>query len=121
MDEVGISAGAPHDGVSPHPWSRPRISTGHAGTTHEEWLVKRILDSRVRVREGKSILEYCVAWQPTWQPWSDLIPGCEELVKIFHAERGERPSLTTLRRHMRFKQKRRSRRDGGHKIVKSIG
>ncbi|KAL2369033.1 hypothetical protein RJ035_003556 [Blastomyces gilchristii] len=123
MGEVGTSARAPHDSVSPHPGGRPQISAGHAGATQEEWLVKRILDSRIRVRKGKPPrLEYRVAWRPTWQPRSDLIPGCEELVKEFHAEwKDERPSLTTLTGHMRFKQKRGSRRDGGRKIVKSIG
>ncbi|OJD15289.1 hypothetical protein AJ78_04438 [Emergomyces pasteurianus Ep9510] len=123
MCEVGTSARAPYEGVSPHPggcW--PQISVGHAGATREEWLVKRILDSRIRMREGKPLLEYRVAWRPTWQPRGDLIPGCEELVKKFHAEwKDERPSPTTLAGHMRFKQKRRSRRDGGRKIVKSIG
>ncbi|OJD22159.1 hypothetical protein ACJ73_06493 [Blastomyces percursus] len=87
--------------------------------------VKKILDSRIRMRKGKPPrLEYRVAWRPTWQPRSDLIPGCEELVKEFHAEwKDERPSLTTLTGHMRFKQKRRSRRGSGRKIVnsKSIG
>ncbi|EDN02591.1 predicted protein [Histoplasma mississippiense (nom. inval.)] len=123
MDEVGASAGAPHDDVSPHPGSRRQISAGYAGATQEEWLVKEILDSRIRVRKGKPpLLEYRVAWRPTWQPRSDLIPGCEELVKEFHAEwKDERPSLTTLTGHMRFKQKRRSRWDSGRKIVKSIG
>ncbi|EDN03556.1 predicted protein [Histoplasma mississippiense (nom. inval.)] len=131
MDEVGASAGAPHaaaphaaaphDDVSPHPGSRRQISAGHAGATQEEWRVKKILDSRIRVRKGKPILKYRVAWQSTWQPRSDLTPGCEELVKEFHAEwKDERPSLTTLTGHMRFKQKRRSRRDGGPKILKSI-
>ncbi|EDN06860.1 predicted protein [Histoplasma mississippiense (nom. inval.)] len=122
MGEVGTSARAPHDGVSPHPGGRPQISAGHAGATQEEWLVKRILDSRIRLRNGTPRLEYRVAWRPTWQPRSDLIPGCEELVKKFHAEwKDERPSLTTLTGHMCFKQKRGSRRDGGRKIVKSIG
>ncbi|EDN11138.1 predicted protein [Histoplasma mississippiense (nom. inval.)] len=116
MDEGGASAGAPHDDVSPHPGSRRQISAGHARATQEEWRVKKILDSRIHVRKGKPILEYRVAWQSTWQPRSDLIPGCEELVKEFHAEwKDERPSLTTLTGHMRFKQKRRSRRDSGRK------
>ncbi|EDN07615.1 predicted protein [Histoplasma mississippiense (nom. inval.)] len=121
MGEVG-TARAPNDSVSPHPGGRPQISAGHAGATQEEWMVKRILDSRIRVRNGTPRLEYRVAWRPTWQPRSDLIPGCEELVKKFHAEwKDKRPSLTTLTGHMRFKQKRGSRRDGGCKIVKSIG
>ncbi|EEH39475.2 hypothetical protein PAAG_08745 [Paracoccidioides lutzii Pb01] len=121
MDEVSASAGAPHDAVSPHPGSRRQISAGHARATQEEWRVKKILDSRIRVRKGKPILEYHVAWRSTWQPRSDLIPGCEELVKEFHAEwKDERPSLTTLTGHMRFKQRRRSRRDSGRKIAKSI-
>ncbi|OJD20590.1 hypothetical protein ACJ73_08075 [Blastomyces percursus] len=121
MDEVGTSGRAPHDSISPQPEGRPEVSAGHAGATQEEWLVKKILDSRIRLRNGKPRLEYRVAWRP-WQPRSDLIPGCEELVKEFHTEgKDERPSLTTLRGHMRFKQKRRSSRDGGRKILKSIG
>ncbi|OJD16638.1 hypothetical protein ACJ73_08864 [Blastomyces percursus] len=122
MDEVGTSARATHDGVSPQPGGRPQVSVGHAGATQEEWLVKTILDSRIRLRNGKPRLEYRVAWRSTWQPRSDLIPGCEELVKEFHAEwKDERPSLTTLTGHMRFKQKRRSSRDGECKVLKSIG
>ncbi|EDN02502.1 predicted protein [Histoplasma mississippiense (nom. inval.)] len=59
-----------------------------------------------------------VAWRPTWQPRSDLIPGCEELVQEFHAEwKDKRPSPTTLTGYRHFKQKRRSRRGGGRKIV----
>ncbi|OJD22354.1 hypothetical protein ACJ73_06297 [Blastomyces percursus] len=67
MDEVGASTRAPHDTVSPHPGSRPQISAGHARAT-QEWLVKKILDSRIRVRKGRPILEYRVASRPTWQP-----------------------------------------------------
>ncbi|OJD11105.1 hypothetical protein AJ78_08055 [Emergomyces pasteurianus Ep9510] len=33
-----------------------------------------------------TILEYLVAWRYTWQPRSDLLPGCEELVIEFSAE-----------------------------------
>ncbi|OJD22709.1 hypothetical protein ACJ73_05942 [Blastomyces percursus] len=109
VDEGGTSADTPHDDVSPHPRGRPQVSVVHAGAT-QEWLVKRILVSRIRMREGKPLLEYRVAWWPTWQPQSDLIPGCEELVKKFHAEwKDERPSPTTLAGRMRFKQRRSSR------------
>ncbi|EER45197.1 conserved hypothetical protein [Histoplasma capsulatum H143] len=122
MNEVGASTCAPHDTVSPHSRSRPQILVGHACMTQEEWLVKKILDSCICVRKGKPILEYCVAWWPMWQLWSDLILGCEELVQKFHAEwKNEWPSLTTLMGHICFKQKRGLCRDGGCKIVKSIG
>ncbi|EQL30677.1 hypothetical protein BDFG_06831 [Blastomyces dermatitidis ATCC 26199] len=33
-----------------------------------------------------TILEYLVAWRYTWQPRSNMIPDCEELVIEFPAE-----------------------------------
>ncbi|EGC42808.1 conserved hypothetical protein [Histoplasma capsulatum var. duboisii H88] len=82
-DEVTTSA-EPHTCVSPHPWSQPLIPVDHVGAAWKGWLVKKILNSQIHMQGGKSTLEYCVAWMPTWQPQSDLIPGCEELVKEFH-------------------------------------
>lgn len=111
------SPGVPHTSVSPRPPSRPRsIPVEQGCATRVEWPVRRILNSRIRTRGGKAILEYCVAWKPTWQTRDDLVPGCEELVKEFHAEwKNKRPSLTTLAGHRHFKQKRKSPKGGRRK------
>ncbi|EDN03910.1 predicted protein [Histoplasma mississippiense (nom. inval.)] len=120
-DKGTISAG-PHAGVSPRPQSRPLIPIDHVGAAQKGWRVKKVLDSRIRMRGGKATLEYRVAWMPTWQPRSNLIPGCEELVKEFHTEwKDKRPSPTALPGHKHFRQKTGSRRGGGRGIVKSIG
>ncbi|EDN02613.1 predicted protein [Histoplasma mississippiense (nom. inval.)] len=120
-DEVTTSAG-PHTGVSPRPRSRPLIPVDHVGAARKRWRVKKVLDSRIRMRGGKATLEYRVAWMPTWQPRSDMIPGCEELVKEFHMEwKDKRPSPTALAGHRHFSQKTGSRRGGGRGIAKSIG
>ncbi|EGC46849.1 conserved hypothetical protein [Histoplasma capsulatum var. duboisii H88] len=120
-DEVTTSAG-PHARVSPRPRSQPLIPVDHVGAARKGWLVKKVLDSRIRMRGGKSTLEYRVAWMPTWQPRSDLIPGCEELVKEFHMEwKDKRPSPTALAGHRHFRQKMGSRRGDGRGIAKSIG
>jgi hypothetical protein len=171
----------PHTNISPRPQSRcPSIPVERGGVAREEWPVKKILDSQIRVRGGKAILEYLVAWkptwwtrlvrqshskqsrhpsipvecddapreewpvrkilnsrtrvrgdeeilkelvawEPTWQPRSNLIPGCEDLVQGFHTYwKDKRPSLTTLAGYRHFKQKRRSRKGGRCKIVKSL-
>ncbi|QSS59376.1 hypothetical protein I7I51_08811, partial [Histoplasma capsulatum] len=98
----------------------PSIPADRNGVT--TWLIKRILNSRIRVRGGQAILEYLVAWRPTWQPRSDLIPGCEGLVGEYHEEwKDKRPSLTTLAGYRHFKQRRRPRKGNRYKIVKSSG
>ncbi|OJD23051.1 hypothetical protein ACJ73_05598 [Blastomyces percursus] len=127
--------------LPPLPWAKWPLPPTHPTTPSlhiqgvglKSWLATPVQHRRSGWSKG-----YCIpgsacgtarhAWSTvsygglTWQPRSDLIPGCEELVKKFHAERKDEPSsLTTLTGHMRFKQKRGSRRDGGHKIVKSIG
>ncbi|QSS62355.1 hypothetical protein I7I51_04533 [Histoplasma capsulatum] len=79
--------------------------------TREGWPVRKILHSRIRVRGDEESLEDHVSWESTWQPRSDLIPGCKKLVREFHAEwKNKRPSLTTLAGYRHFKQRQRSRR-----------
>ncbi|EEH40558.2 hypothetical protein PAAG_09011 [Paracoccidioides lutzii Pb01] len=107
-----------HTRVSPNAQGRPPSTpVKHGGVTREEWPVKKILNFRIRVRGGRGIQEYRIAWKPTWQPRSDLVPGCEELIEEFHAKwKDERLSLTSL---VGYRQKRRSCEGSRRKVVKS--
>ncbi|EEP81465.1 predicted protein [Uncinocarpus reesii 1704] len=69
--------------------------------TEEEFQVYTILDSRIRrdCNNGTFYLEYKVDWSldyPSWEPFGNVVPGCEELVEEFHARYPDKPNLATL-------------------------
>lgn len=65
------------------------------GVEQEEWVAVDIKDSGIRGRGKKRKLHYLVDWDghnATWQPWTDVLPGCDKLVKAFHDRRPDRPA-----------------------------
>ncbi|OJD26154.1 hypothetical protein ACJ73_02464 [Blastomyces percursus] len=65
-------------------------------------LVDEILESMMV--EDQEMRWYLVKWRgydPSWQPEYDLIPGCEELVRKFHARSGKVESRGSLKRRGR--------------------
>jgi hypothetical protein len=62
-----------------HEPSRPRVELEQDNMGGREWMVEKILNSRItKNRHGKARLEYYVKWKgypPSWRPQRDLIPG----------------------------------------------
>ncbi|OJD21176.1 hypothetical protein ACJ73_07487 [Blastomyces percursus] len=86
----------PEAGPSPRP-----IRTRRNGVTALEWQVDEVLDCRIKRAGKRRSLEYLVKWkgydEPTWEPRENLIPGCDELVSVFHTKwKQEKPSKLTL-------------------------
>lgn len=79
----------------------PAVLVDRKGVKTKEWLVDQILNSRIAREGGKSWVEYLVDWTgyniPTWEPSSNLIPGCKVLVQDFHKKNPTRPSPDLLR------------------------
>ncbi|OJD21312.1 hypothetical protein ACJ73_07349 [Blastomyces percursus] len=79
------------------------------GVTALEWQVDEVLDSRIK-RVGRiRSLEYLVKWkgydESTWEPRENLIPGCDELVSVFHTKwKQEKPSMLMLARIKKLKR-----------------
>lgn len=58
----------------------------------EEWEVEDIVDSKLFGRKKR--LRYKVAWKecaPDWQYWEEVLPGCDDLVRAFHARYPSKP------------------------------
>ena len=64
------------------------------GVEEEQWTAIAIKDTRLKGRGKK--LHYLVEWKgyehATWQPWEDVLPGCDRIVKAFHERRPDRPA-----------------------------
>jgi hypothetical protein len=80
--------------------TQPRIRLNKDNTEKREWMIEKILDSRVtKNRHRKRRLEYHVKWKgypPSWRPQQDLVPGSGELLYEFHSQNPDRPSPTKL-------------------------
>lgn len=80
--------------------TQPRIRLNKDNTERREWMIEKILDSRItKNRHGKRRLEYYVRWKgysPSWRPQQDLVPGSGELLYEFHNQNPDRPSPTEL-------------------------
>ena len=63
------------------------------GVEQEEWVAVDIKDAGIRGKGKKRVLYYLVDWKghnATWQPWTDVLPGCDKLVKAFHDRRPDK-------------------------------
>ena len=64
------------------------------GVEQEQYTAISIHDSRLKGRGKK--LHYLVEWKgyahATWQPWEDVLSGCDRIVKAFHERRPDRPA-----------------------------
>ena len=64
------------------------------GVEQEQWTAIGIKDTKLKGRGKK--LHYLVDWKgyehATWQPWEDVLPGCDRIVKTFHERRPDRPA-----------------------------
>lgn len=98
---------APSPSVPP-----PPILIENDGILVEEWVVRRILDSRIRRNSntGRFYLQYKVDWDgydTSWEPIGNFLPACEQLVAQLHERMPKRPTLATLTRfEKRMRRKR---------------
>lgn len=83
----------------PHRSPPQQVLVERNGVETEEWLVDRIMDSRIEIVRGKVCLEYLVGWngyEPSWEPRCNLIRGSELLIERFHKKNPCRPSPASL-------------------------
>ncbi|EEH40543.2 hypothetical protein PAAG_08996 [Paracoccidioides lutzii Pb01] len=66
--------------------------------------------SPVLIEDGGVTIGGVVGYDPSWQPEHDLIPGCEELVREFHAKLGKVESHGSLKRRGRPPLRNRSKK-----------